>query len=300
MNRFMTEKLSTDLKSSLPQINRKQNKRKWTKKPRPKCFYMSSAKLYYINSCNKVEKERVSHFLRVPFVPRAGPKVYSIWETLFRKKGKCIHTSNKSRYWLGRRKTAQEITNFIKLEETTNSTTARKTALSLSLKHFWDHIVFGHLFVWQRFCTFIFYGKSRKVIQAFCRLCWLKRFLVIDSLETFFSLVNSLLEVMHFAGCYQSLGVSTTFLSHTSYVMQSTLHTLPLDLCVSRLISTPPVWFWWLVPEDRSEWRVLHDGSSYFLPRSKSTPEASPMQAQITVINHTGKWLQSPWTYSTE
>lgn len=273
MNRFMTEKLSTDLKSSLPQINRKQNKRKWTKKPRPKCFYMSSAKLYYINSCNEVEKERAPHFLREPFVPRAGPKVYSIWETLFRKKGKCIQTSNKSRYWLGRRKTAQEITNFIKLEETTNSTTARKKALSLSIKHFWDHIVFGHLFVWQRFCTFIFCGKSRKVIQAFCRLCWLKRFLVIDSLETFFffsflSLVNSLLEVMHFAGCYQSLEVSTTFLSHTSYVMQSTLHMLPLDLCVSRLISTPPMWFGWLCQ------RTDPNGGSFMTVAPTSSPEA--------------------------
>lgn len=71
------------------------------------------------------------------------------------------------------------------------------------------------------------------------------------------------------------------------------------SLCLTPYLYTTYV-VWVTVPEDGSKWRVLHDGSSYFLPRSKSPPEASPTQAQITVINHTEKWLQSPRTYSTE
>lgn len=68
------------------------------------------------------------HLLRESSLPRVEPKVYSIWETLFRKKVQMYQMSNKSRYWLRRRKISQEITNFIKSKETTNITTARKKA----------------------------------------------------------------------------------------------------------------------------------------------------------------------------
>lgn len=217
--------------------------------------------------------------------------------------------SNKSRYWLRGRKISQEITNFMRLKETTNITTARKKAHCLYqsncsfFQHFWDHIIFDHLFRWQRFYTFIFYGKSTKVIQGFFCLCWLKLFLVFDSLETFFFFLASR---THCYRPYISCGVirvweiSTKFLSQVSYVIQNNFaYASPGSLFHALSLHHLCGFGDWYQRTDPSACSS-HESSSHYRPGDKGIPEASSTRAQTAVINYTEKWLQSPWTYPTK
>lgn len=61
------------------------------------------------------------------------------------------------------------------------------------------------LFIWQRLCIFILYGKSGKAFQSFFCFCWLSVFLAIDSLEMFLFSFTAPYNSKYFPGCHQTL-----------------------------------------------------------------------------------------------